>query len=1182
MSCLLAGTSWADDATFTMASIFDGTNLSINVTSPVTATVSTNTSKSNSKTGKLGSDGNYFQIVLATETFTAASINGYINTGTIEGKNWAFQFSTDGGANWGSELTQPNDGNKNAHDITVGVTIPAGANGFRVIRRAGTSTQVNSITLTLAGGSTPPTPSIIAVTGVTLDQPSLTLDAGQTATLTATVAPADATNQNVTWSSSVPSVADVDQNGVVTAYTAGTTSITVTTEDGNKNASCSVTVNASSNPVAVTGVSLNKTETTIHAGASETLTATVTPSDATNKAVTWTTSTPTVASVQNGVVTANSVGTAIITVTTADGGHQATCTVTVDEAPVVHPSGVTLDKTSVGVQVGLSVTLTATVTPADAANKTVQWYSTNDGIATVSNGTVTGVSEGEATITVKTVDGNLTATCLVIVTAEPPVPSTNLTLHEPGVYEAKLADNGYATALKIINEREYEVFYASRTASSIASLPTTPGDKTTGIEDPATATANYLKTKDGWCEAGLNSISGGTSAKASASAEFAELYDEWRMSGNGITIHVKGYDQFSFYAADKSTEMKDGAFRKEQRFQVFINGELQPETQCNTSATVRRYNISSGEHLIEVIGMSGGDSKFFAFSLRLAQEPRTKYLKGNDSTQVIMQTTAPRSVYYYTKYNSKGETKLVWDGPRATGITLNVHSSSALGDSLVLGGVANCPVGTYNYRVVSYMNGKETSSIPGKFSVASDIWSLSTTRMEAYQTEEMDAIRFAYYALSPDAVELTWENGNQPAGITGIGVNGIYTIYGTPTAAEGDYVYSIRVAGNDKIISDTITILKLDLGNNPVLYLYKNDKAYKKDGIYKYLTSAEGNKVNLIARKTKADGLRPSSQYANYKWIMISEDVDADNPEILALARGEGGLPVLSMKSFSYTPGRLNWGEPDNGSLTEDGRYLTVWRADHPILKAFNKKQGERIQVLNTVVGKGLMPIDVSYAGTICLATALTRDLDDYYSDGPERTFIHEIPAEMRRGKKYICLPIGTESSNHLTADGKKLISEAIKYILSNEATITLPQLAITEFKIGNYTGKIDDVRNTITIDVQAKDSDDMKLAQPQIKLQSPLTFVTPGEDDIVDFSNWHYGIDYIVSDYVNKRKYNVVVRLYDPQGIENIEAGTWVNIFDIYGRKVATTNQDLRTMELPHGMYIIVTDDGQTIKVLK
>ena len=145
--------AWAADATFTMDSkVFDGTNQSATVTSPVNATITTTTSKSNAKRGKLSSDGNYFEVVLTGgDVFSAVSFNGFINTSTITNKNWAFQFSTDGGSTWSAEVTQANDGNKTAHDITVGVSIPANANGFRVVRRAGTSATVNSITLSLGG-----------------------------------------------------------------------------------------------------------------------------------------------------------------------------------------------------------------------------------------------------------------------------------------------------------------------------------------------------------------------------------------------------------------------------------------------------------------------------------------------------------------------------------------------------------------------------------------------------------------------------------------------------------------------------------------------------------------------------------------------------------------------------------------------------------------------------------------------------------------------------------------------------------------------------------------------------------------------------------------------------------------------------------------------------------------------
>lgn len=1021
----------------------------------------------------------------------------------------------------------------------------------------------------------------VAVTGVTLDKTSASVEAGQTLQLTATVSPTNADNKNVSWTSNNPTVANVDQNGLVTAYSAGNATITVTTEDGSKTATCTVTVTEPAAPVAVTGVSLNKSTTSIYVGASETLTATVAPADATNKAVTWSSNNTSVASVNNGVVTGVAIGQATITAKTVDGNFTATCAVTVETAPIINVTGVTLNKTSLELQVGKNETLTATVAPSNAANKNVTWSSSNSGVASVSNGLVTAIAAGTATITVTTEDGNKTATCSVTVTSGPPVPVSGLTTHVPEIYEAKEIAGGYNGTLRVVNQREYEVYYPGKTNDSYASVCVKPNtQKQEGITTNTSATST--KAKDGWFEANIAGIS---NAAISENAEFeagSTNVMHKMNSNNAYKFQVKGFDQFTILAKDKKLDTSSDHSKpnNNQLFDVYIDNVVQPRQSDVSNITVRRFDMSTAEHVIEVRAINSGNSELYGFSLRVAQVPRTKYLKGNDSTQVIMQTTAPKPVYYYTKYNNMGETKLIWDGSTATGITLATHSSDALGDSLVLSGKANCPVGTYNYRVVSMMGGQETSSVSGKFSVASEIRALTVTKAEAYQNEAIDAIRFSYYALSPNDVKLTWENNKQPAGISGSGADGIYTITGTPTQT-GEFIYTISVTGGNSI-SDTIFVKELNLGDNPILYLYKNDKAYEKDGIFKYLTSNEGSKRNLIARKAQNTGLRPADQYAKYKWILISEDVDADNPEALALARGEGGLPVLSMKSFSYTPGRLDWGEPDNGSLTDEGRFITVWRADHPILKAFNKKQGERIQVLDTVVGKGLMPIDVNYSGTLCLATALTRDIDNYYSDGPERTFLHEVPAEMHKGQKYICLPIGAEGSNRLTADGKKLVNEAINYILSSQPTITLPSLAITDFKIGSYKGKIDDAENLITIDVLEKDSNAMKTAQPQIQLASPLTFVTPNSGETVDFSNWHFGVDFIVSDYINKRKYNVIVRLYNPQGIENIEAGTWVNIYDIYGRKVATTNEDLRTMELPHGMYIIVTDDGQTIKIMK
>ena len=168
---------------------------------------------------------------------------------------------------------------------------------------------------------------------VTVSPQTLSLAVGEERQLTATVLPAGV-NQSVTWASSNPAAATVDESGNVTAVGAGSAVITVTTADGGHTAACEVTVVPPTVPV--TGVSLDKASLSLFAGTSERLTAAVSPGDATNQAVTWATSDPAVATVDSsGKVTAVGAGTAVISATTEDGGWIAACTVTVKEAVVL-------------------------------------------------------------------------------------------------------------------------------------------------------------------------------------------------------------------------------------------------------------------------------------------------------------------------------------------------------------------------------------------------------------------------------------------------------------------------------------------------------------------------------------------------------------------------------------------------------------------------------------------------------------------------------------------------------------------------------------------------------------------------------------------------------------------------------------------------------------------------------
>lgn len=346
--------------------------------------------------------------------------------------------------------------------------------------------------------------AVVAVTGVSVSPTTVTVGLGSTQQLNATIAPANATNQNVTWTSSNTAVATVNASGLVSAVSAGTATITVKTVDGNKTATSAITVAA----IPVASVSVSPTTASLYAGNTQQLLATIAPANATNKTVTWSSSNTGVATVNSsGLVTAVSAGTANITVTTQDGSKTAIAAITVnpntnftvylykpstwgtgikiyywsalpagvladaswpgvnmtdagngwysytftnvtstnlifndgtnqssdltrnktgwymnttwyDSNPGtgVAVTGVTLSPSTAALLVGATQQLTPTVAPANATNKTVNYSSSNTAVATVNaSGLITAVASGSATITVTTVDGSKTSTCTVTV-----------------------------------------------------------------------------------------------------------------------------------------------------------------------------------------------------------------------------------------------------------------------------------------------------------------------------------------------------------------------------------------------------------------------------------------------------------------------------------------------------------------------------------------------------------------------------------------------------------------------------------------------------------------------------------------------------------------------------------------------------------------------------------------------
>ena len=272
------------------------------------------------------------------------------------------------------------------------------------------------------------------ITKVSLNYSDLEIKKDSSQGLRATITPKETTDdKTLTWESNNPEVATVSSTGVVTARRPGNAIITVRTSNGLTD-TCNITVISQ-----ITSVHLNLTAITLDEGVSQTLRATINPSDTTDdKTLTWKSSNTNVATVdQEGKVTAVKEGVATITVTTVN-GRRAECKITVNKPSENIPiESVSLDKTTLTLEEQEAETLVATINPSDTTDdKTLTWKSSNPEVATVdNNGKVTAVKDGTTTITVTTVNGK-EATCTVTVTKKPvPIESvslnkTTLTLEE--------------------------------------------------------------------------------------------------------------------------------------------------------------------------------------------------------------------------------------------------------------------------------------------------------------------------------------------------------------------------------------------------------------------------------------------------------------------------------------------------------------------------------------------------------------------------------------------------------------------------------------------------------------------------------------------------------------------------------------------------------------------------------
>ena len=272
---------------------------------------------------------------------------------------------------------------------------------------------------------------MIPVKTLNISKTSLTLRSGRSTTLTTTVTPSSVDKKDLVWSSSNTKVAKVSSSGKITGVGKGTCTITVKAPNGRKK-TCRVTV---VNIIDVKRVTMNITRKTMFKGEAVKLIATVAPSNASNKTLKWASNHPEVATVTNGRVVAVGKGRTKITAT-SNNGKTASCIITVELVPV---SSISLKLDRLILKEGDTQKLAVELLPSNASDRSTVWTSSDESVATVSGGRVTGKATGKTVITVRSSNGLESSCEVTVVDPGAEIPEIRLSRSSLEIEEGKTA-----------------------------------------------------------------------------------------------------------------------------------------------------------------------------------------------------------------------------------------------------------------------------------------------------------------------------------------------------------------------------------------------------------------------------------------------------------------------------------------------------------------------------------------------------------------------------------------------------------------------------------------------------------------------------------------------------------------------------------------------------------------------
>lgn len=1084
-----------------LTTIFDSTS----PTAPE-GTASVSGAKADSGTGglKCGSDGNYVEWILDSSIFTAAKFEGYINT-TNKEKIWAFQFTTDKGTTWSEETTQFSDGVKEIHSIDVTVDIPAGANGIRIIRRAGTSTYIKSVTLITDGGTPvePKTDDAALTSILILDKPlsgfkpdvtdyNLTLTPEQVAEILMTqnvVFTTRNTAAKATWD-----YTPIDDNN-------GLFVITVVAEDGVTTQYYNINIKISEEkpeePVDEPVVPASKL--TIHK-----------PEQ-------------------------------YETMTTFGGYGGTLAQLNGREYEVYYLARFKAD----GSTNCATVSVSPTVSPKSivSTNETPSTFDSKDGWFV-----------GRASNSHSSLEDN-----------------TKRDEFE-GIYIKYKMHEGDSMAWHVSGFDQFRLLAKDK------KVDTSKPEKNQVIDiyiDGVKQKTDYsqsetIRTYD--MTAGEHVIV----LKLTGSSD-SEVYG-WslRVTDNPLVKHLSGNDSTQTVNQTQAISPIKYAIKHFVASNLKWNGSsvpgisLEPLNAAGDTlqlAGIADAPVGKYSYTIEALDSNGKVSTSVNGTFSIKTE-----LKADTTNNTVWITDPMQFDFTYYALNASA-IHLTWTDKAPTGL-----SGKATGENTY--SIVGTPTVAGEYPYTISIDGGNTLSgtiyveVPAPQFVE-PVPLVAHAKPGIRITDIVWGVKFAQSATVTGL----------PEGLSGTYSNGKLTISGTPAALSSypqtfDYTITAQPQfAEQSSASASGQIIIIDPNAKSLLYLYKDNY---EDAVYKYLSG----RYDVTARATE-EHMRAEKDYSYYNLIVISENVDANNEEVLDIIT-RLNKPVLNMKAFTYSPSRLDWGNPDNGSIVNKG--IVVVRPEHPIFSGYNAN--DIIPLLGEIDLRGIQPVEVTLQNSLCLAVAPTRGRT-YEEDGAYQTAIHEVPGELR-GKgitaRYLLVPVSQRSVESMSFTANKFIDDCISYLTENKSgyKFTLPKLQITSFSVAGVDATINESNKTITCIVP--DGTDLTKVAPAISLADKQTHTIPAIGDEVDLSqSQHFSFEYTVSDYINTVTYTVVCRtltalednilngiFYDAasETLQNPE-GVMLYIYNVMGQLVSVANSNMSMSNLPRGLYLIQSSNA-------